>query len=91
MKLRGWVGMIAVVQVVGVSSLHAIVKAPWLLVSVLVGVAGFVLLVFPPRPNRYDSTIAGDGEFIPSHGSDYAGSQANDLLNRLGEIDAHLD
>lgn len=76
---------------VGVSSLHAIVKAPWLLVSVLVGFAGLVLLIFPPWPNRYDSTIAADGDFIPGHGSDYAGSQANDLLDRLGGIDAHHD
>lgn len=91
MKLRGWVGMTAVVQAVGVSSLHAIVKAPWLLVSVLIGFAGLVILIFPPRPNRYDPTIAADGDFIPVHGSDYAGSQANDLLDRLGNTDADRD
>lgn len=79
------------VQAVGVSSLHAIVETPWLLVSVLVGIAGRVLLIFPPRPNRYDSTNAADGDFIPDHGSDYAGSQANDLLDHLGGVDAHHD
>jgi hypothetical protein len=91
MELRQGVGITAVVQAVGVSSLHAIVKAPWLLVSVLVGFAGLFLLVFPLRPSRYDATVTADGDFMPSPGSDYAGSQANDLLDRLGGIDAHHD
>lgn len=91
MKLREWIGITAIVQAVGVSSLHAVVKAPWLLVSILVGVAGFVSLIFLRGPNRYDSAITSSGDFIPVHDSDYGGSQANDLLDHLGEIDAHHD
>jgi hypothetical protein len=91
MGFSGWIGMTAVVQAVGVASLHAIVKAPWLLVSVLVGIAGLILLISRPQSNRYDSTIAPDGDANPVHGSDYSGSQANDLLDRLGDTDAHHD
>jgi hypothetical protein len=91
MKLRGWVGITAVVQALGVFSLHAIVTAPWLLVSVLVGVAGCFLLIFPPTPNRYDSTVTANGDFIADGDSEYGGSQADNLLNRLGDSDAHHD
>jgi hypothetical protein len=62
--------MTAVVEAVGVASLHAIVKAPWLLVSALIGVTGIILLIRFARSNRYDSTIASDGDANPAHGSD---------------------
>lgn len=36
-------------------------KAPWLLVSVLAGIAGFILLISRPDANRHGSTIVPDG------------------------------
>lgn len=91
MGARQWIGMTAVVQAVGVASLPAIVKAPWLLVSALIGVTGIILLISFARSNRYDSTIAPNGDANPAHGSDYAGSQARDLLERIGDMDVHHD
>lgn len=64
------------------------VKAPRLLEAVLVRFAGLVLLIFPRWPNRCNATLAADGDFIPSHSSDYAGLQANDLLDSLGGLGA---
>jgi hypothetical protein len=65
MKPRGWIGITAIVQAVGVSSLHAVVKTPWLLVSILVGIAGFLSLIFLRGQNKYDSAITSTGDFIP--------------------------
>lgn len=85
MKLREWISTAAIVQAVGVSSSHAEVKAPWLLASILVGVAGFLSLILSRRSSPHDAAITSNGDFIPVHDSDYGGIQARNLLDRFGD------
>ena len=88
MNLCGLVGVTFVLQAVGVASLHSIFKTSWLIGSIVLGGVGIVLLVCR-RSNRYDPTIAADGDFNPAQDSDYSGSQSSDLLGRLGDYDEH--
>lgn len=87
MNIRSWIGMSLLLQMIGVASLHAVIETRWIIVSVVLGIIGIILLMYRQGSNLYDPSIAPADDLYPGSDSDYAGSQAMDLLDQISNQD----